>query len=209
MTELRRTGLVVSYTAQGVSHLYLCILVFFASGDAMAPRHLLQLYLTSFEWLLILQLVGKIVYELGQLKQQGLRAYITETGNIWDILIIVLLTVSFAMRFYLMSSDGSHFLVESVLAILYAFVFLAVCCRILLYMLVFPYFGPMLISFRQMVYPLLSFLLLFTVFLLAFGVCVKNVYGVQIFQRWCNHTQNAPCLTFTEAAESLPLDVQT
>ena len=190
----------------------MCVLIFLASGSSLPPRHLVNSTLSSFEWLIMLQLVGEIAYETGQLRRQGRRSYITQISNWWDILIITLMSIGLCVRFHLISHVSATS--QNLLSILYAFLFLAVVCRLLLYMIILPYFGPMVISFRQMIYPLLCYVFFFAVFLLGFGVCLKNIYGIKVFSALCrdisstNNSTNS-CLSFADALNQLPADQQS
>ena len=211
----RRAG-VVYYAAQGIDHFIFCILLFVGSGDTGAPSHYRDPHLSSVEWLLLIELVSKVLYEVGQLRMQSARVYFAQIANSWDICMILSLIVVFALRFTLMSSSlASSIGAESALSILFAFLFLAASFRVLFFMVLFPYFGPMVISFRRMFYPLVSFLLFFVVVLLAFGVAFKNINGIVGFEGRCSkilpaNASNLSCLTIAEALyQKLPMGWQT
>ena len=208
-----RYGSVIYYVLQGLSHLYLCFLLFFGAGAQVAPSHYRDSQLSSFEQVTIVFLVGKIAYELGQLRRQGARVYITQVSNATDVAIVLLLIIGFGMRFSLMSSAHASVRTESSLAVLYALLFLAACFRFLFYLMLFPYFGPMILSARRLIFPMISFLFLYTIILLSFGVSYKNIFAIRLFNSWCqpsvNATSNISCFsTFQGALNSIPLNMQ-
>ena len=131
--------------------------------------------------------VGKVAYGLGQLRRQSVRGYFKEIGNRWDVAVILVIIVGLCISLHIMTSGATHF-AASFLSVLYALLFLTASFRVLFYLILFPHFGPMLISFRKLFYQLISFVFFFVVVL-------KNIYGIKAFKSLSSCSATEPSST--------------
>ncbi|XP_062516657.1 short transient receptor potential channel 4-like [Corticium candelabrum] len=177
-----QTSPAVWYFAEAIAYFIFFVIILFTSFDNESH------HLTPLQYVVLVYVLALLYNELLTLSREEFRFYFRRLGHKRNIIGIVLFLAFYVVRITAIYIDDRKII--RVYSYMLALATTVSCTRLLQYLRIHPFLGPIQRSYGKIQQCLMSFLVIILIYLLAFAKALSDIYGATKFDHDISHAKH-------------------